>query len=128
MINLENLWYAILWILLWLIVWYSMWSIIRHHKLQNERKMSVKRSKSVILWEVYEKIIPFLPNFPYHPRDMVFVWKWVDYIIFHGLANGNLQEIIFLEVKSGSSKLNKNERVIRDKILAKNIQYKEYRV
>jgi predicted Holliday junction resolvase-like endonuclease len=35
--------------------------------------MSIKKSKSVILGEVYEKVLPFLPDFPYKPRDMTFV-------------------------------------------------------
>lgn len=127
-INITELLILIVWILIWLFFWILIWKIIKHSVLKNERALSIKKSKSVILWEVYEKVLPFLPNFPYQPRDMTFVGKWVDYIVFDGLNEWNLRKIIFLEVKSGSSKLNGNERMIRDIILQNKVEYKEYKI
>lgn len=127
-INLNELLILIVWILTWLFFWILIWKIIKHSVLKNERALSIKKSKSVILWEVYEKVLPFLPNFPYQPRDMTFVGKWVDYIVFDGLNEWNLRKIIFLEVKSGTSKLNWNERMIRDIILQNKVEYKEYKI
>lgn len=116
------------WIVIWFIVGVLIGKMIKYKTLKSERELSVKKSKSVILWEVYEKVLPFLPNFPYKPRDMVFVGKWVDYIVFDGLSEWNLRNIIFLEVKSGTSRLNQNEKMIQHNVLKKNIEYKEYRV
>jgi predicted Holliday junction resolvase-like endonuclease len=39
------------------------------------RKDAVHTSRSVILDDVYEKILPSLPGFIYAPKDMVFVGK-----------------------------------------------------
>lgn len=118
----------IFFLIIWLIIWILIWKIIKYKTLKKQRALSIKKSKSVILWEVYEKVLPFLPNFPYSPRDMTFVWKWIDYIIFDGLSNGNLKKIVFLEVKSGTSKLNQNEKMIRDVIYKEQIEYKEYKI
>ncbi len=46
------------------------------------RKSSLQGSRNQILGEVYEKVLPALPNFPYAPKDMVFIGKGCDYIIF----------------------------------------------
>lgn len=127
-INLNELLILIVWILTGLFFWIIIWKIIKHSVLKNERALSVKKSRSVILWEVYEKVLPFLPNFPYSPKDMTFVWKWIDYIIFDGLSEWDLRKIVFLEVKSGTSKLNGNERMIRDIILQNKVEYKEYKI
>lgn len=127
-LELKEIFILIIWLFFWLVVWILIWKIIKYKTLRDERAMSVKKSKSVILWEVYEKVLPFLPNFPYAPRDMTFVWKWIDYIVFDWLSDWNLKKIIFLEVKSGSSKLNTNEKMIRDKILENKIEYKEYKI
>ena len=97
--------------------------IARYWEIRRIRKDAVKRSKSSILWEVYEKVLPCLPDFPYAPRDMVFVWKGVDYIVFDGLHQKNLQKIIFLEIKSGTGTLNANERMIRNTVQKKHISY-----
>lgn len=127
-LELKEIFILIFWLIIWLFVWILIWKIIKYKTLKNERELSIKKSKSVILWEVYEKVLPFLPNFPYAPRDMTFVGKGVDYIVFDGISEWNLKKIIFLEVKSGSSKLNGNEKMIRDKILENKVEYKEYRI
>lgn len=46
------------------------------------RQNAIRGSKNAIFGEVYEKILPSLPQFPYSPKDMVFVGKGCDYIIF----------------------------------------------
>lgn len=120
--------YLILWIIFGVFIWIIIWKIIKYTTLRDERQKSVKKSKSVIMWEVYEKILPFLPDFPYKPRDMVFVWKGIDYIIFDWLNEWELKEIIFLELKSWTSNLNKNERMIRNTISKKHIKYLEYKI
>lgn len=120
--------YLIFWIIIWLIFWIIIWKIIKYKTLKDERNKSVKKSKSVIMWELYEKILPFLPDFPFKPRDMVFVWKAVDYIIFDWLDDWDLKQIIFLELKSWNSNLNKNEKMVRDAIKNWKINYIEYKV
>ncbi|MDP5039055.1 MAG: Holliday junction resolvase [Candidatus Gracilibacteria bacterium] len=102
--------------------------VIKYKTIKDERKKSIKKSKSVIMGELYEKILPFLPDFKYKPRDMVFVGKGVDYIIFDGLDEGDLKQIVFLELKSGNSNLNKNERMIRNIIRENKIKYIEYKI
>ena len=120
--------FIIIWVIIWFFLWYMIWKLIKYTELKKERASSVKRSRSVILWEVYEKVAPFLPNFPYNPKDMVFVGKGIDYVIFDGLSAGNLRQVIFLEIKSGKSNLNKNERNIRDTVWKKKVFYQIYRI
>jgi predicted Holliday junction resolvase-like endonuclease len=127
---LENFWIIsfIIWIFLAFLIWFIIWRILKYKQIKKERNNSIKQSKSVILGGVYEKILPFLPKFPYKPKDMVFVGKGTDYIIFDWLSEGRLKKIIFMEVKSWRSQLNKNEKQIRNIILNKKVDYIEYRV
>lgn len=92
------------------------------------RKETIRWAKNAVYGEVYEKILPTLPNFPYAPKDMVFIGKGCDYIIFDGLSQWVLREILFLEVKSGKSRLNRNEQTIRRAVEGKSIRYAEYRI
>jgi predicted Holliday junction resolvase-like endonuclease len=127
-LELKEIFLLTLWLIIWLLAWILIWKIIKHKTLKNERELSIKKSRSVILWEVYEKVLPFLPNFPYAPRDMVFVWKWVDYIVFDGISEWFLRKIIFLEVKSGNWKLNNNEKMIKNIVNTWKVEYKEYKI
>ena len=88
----------------------------------------MRGSRNAITGEIYEKILPSMPNFPYAPKDMVFVGKWTDYIIFDGLSEGDLREIIFLEIKSGKSRLNANEKMIKKILDEKIVRFAEMRV
>ncbi|MGP1582891.1 MAG: Holliday junction resolvase-like protein [Candidatus Altimarinota bacterium] len=92
------------------------------------RQDAVRGSRNAITGEIYEKILPSMPNFPYAPKDMVFVGKGTDYIIFDGLSDGDLREIIFLEIKSGKSRLNANEKMIKKILDEKIVRFAEMRV
>lgn len=95
---------------------------------KQDRRIAVQWSKNQILGEVYEKVLPALPGFPYLPKDMTFIGKGTDYIVFDWLSEWHLREIIFLELKWGKSRLNANEKMIKDIIDRKKVRYAEYRI
>jgi len=68
-----------------------------------------------------------MPQFPFHPKDCIFVGKGVDFVVFDGLSAGHLREIVFLEIKTSKSSLNSNERSIRDMVKRGNVRYEELR-
>jgi len=110
-------------ILVALAIGYLWGRMVRHRSVMRERNDAVGRSRSVILGELYETIAPLLPGFRYAPRDMVFIGKGVDYLIFDGLAEGQLREIVFLELKTGKSKQNANEKMIERVIREGKVRY-----
>lgn len=93
------------------------------------RKDAVKRSKAVINGQVAEQIAPFLPDFPANPSDARFVGKPVDFIVFSGLSeNEKIDEILFVEVKTGKSLLSEREKEVKKAIEKGNVRYVEYRI
>lgn len=92
------------------------------------RRDSVDRSRSTLSGQVLEKLAPHFPEFPYDPTDLRFIGTPVDYIVFDGLGEGNVQEIVFLEVKSGRSNLTTRERRVRDAVEAGAVRWDVYRV
>jgi len=109
--------------IIWLFIGYLIWKIVKSSEVKKHRKDAVKKSRSVILWEVAEKTAPFMPQIPYNPKDMTFIWKWVDYIVFDGISSWNLKQIVFLEIKTGKSKQNNNEKQVEEIIRLKKIKY-----
>lgn len=117
----------IIWIIIWLIIWYLIAKIYFHVFINKNRKQAIEKSKAVISGQVYEKIAPLLPEFPYNPRDLTFIWKWIDYIVFDGLDDGYIEKIVFLEIKTWKSALNWNEKLIKKAIEKGNIEYEVIR-
>jgi predicted Holliday junction resolvase-like endonuclease len=117
-----------IWFILWWFISYLLLLLHFNNKLSNEKKKSVNQSRNSILWEVSEKVLPLLPDFPYQTKDLVFLWKGVDYIVFNWLSKWKLKEIIFLEVKSWTSILNRNEMMIKDYLQHYPVKYEVMRV
>jgi len=118
----------IIWIIIGLVIWYLIAKLYFEIKVRWQRKNAVERSKNVLIWQVNEKIAPILPWFPYNYKDLVFIGKWIDYLVFDWLSKWNLREIVFLEVKSGNSGLNRNEIMIKKCIENGKIAYDILRI
>jgi predicted Holliday junction resolvase-like endonuclease len=70
-------------------------------------------------------LAPFI-NFPFNPRDARFIGTPIDIIVFDGADDGNIREIIFLEVKTGlSPRLTQRERQVQEVILNKKVVWQE---
>lgn len=98
------------------------------------RRDAVKRSRSVLLGQLGEQVSPFLPNFPCKPEDARFIGKPVDFIAFSGMSdsedgeNGEIEEVLFIEVKTGNSALSKREKDIKKAVSEGRVRYIEYRI
>lgn len=110
------------------LITYLITTLRLHKKINQLRKNSVRQSRNTILGEVTEKLTPLLPEFPYHTKDIVFLGKGVDYVVFDGLAQWKLKDIIFLEIKSGNSQLNRNETMIKEYLRHTPVKYELLRV
>lgn len=54
--------------------------------------------------------------------------KPIDFIVFKGIDDNNISEVVFVEVKSGRNYLNSNERSLKDAIENKKVRYVHYQV
>jgi predicted Holliday junction resolvase-like endonuclease len=92
------------------------------------RQDAVKRSRAVLSGQFSEQLAPFLPGFPWRPTEARFIGKPVDFIVFKGMDEQEISEIVFVEVKARDSQLSPQERKLRDAVLAKRVSWHEYRV
>lgn len=96
--------------------------------LKKQRQDAVKRSKSVLLGQITEQIAPLLPKFPCHVKDVKFLGKPIDFIGFKTTGDSELiEEVLFIEVKTGDSTLSKREESLKKAIEKGKVRYVEYR-
>ena len=98
------------------------------NELPNHRKQAILKSRSILGGQFSEQLAPFLPNFDYSPTECRFVGKPIDFIVFRGMDNKDIKEIIFVEVKSGKAKLSSSERKLKEAIKNKKVKWIEYRI
>ena len=99
------------------------------HKLDDIVRDRLKRSRAVLGGQFSEQLAPFLPDFPYNPNECRFIGKPIDLLVFRGMDQGRLDEIVFVEIKSGRAKnLSKIERLLRDTINEGRVSWLQYDV
>lgn len=91
------------------------------------RADAIKKSTAVVTGKVAEWLTPFRTGFDYNPRDARFLGSPVDFLVFEGLTEGDLDRVIFIEVKTGKSRLSRRERQLRDVIDAGEVYWEEIR-
>ncbi len=94
---------------------------------KNIRKDAASRSQSTLIGKITEHFIPYLPGFSYNPQDARFLGAPIDFIVFDGLSEGEIKEIVFVEVKTNKGSLSKRERQIRDTLKDRRVKWIEVR-
>lgn len=84
--------------------------------------LSQKKSSEVRLGFIAEKLAPFLDDFTWNPGKLIFAGQPIDYIHF------GTDEITFIEVKSGKSKLSTSQRKIQKLIKNGNVKFEIFRI
>jgi predicted Holliday junction resolvase-like endonuclease len=94
---------------------------------RNARKDAVLQSRAVTRGQIYEQLVPYLPEFQFNPKDAQFLGRPVDFVVFDGLDDGDLRRIVFVEVKTGASKLTTRERLVRDAVRDGRVEWTQIR-
>jgi Predicted secreted endonuclease distantly related to archaeal Holliday junction resolvase len=90
------------------------------------RKDAVKKSLATILGKVGEELTPLLmfEKLGIEPKDFRHIGTPIDYVAFKGLSNGKVEEILFIEVKTGNSpSLSDREKEVRKAVDEKRVRF-----
>ncbi|MBU5537272.1 MAG: Holliday junction resolvase-like protein [Candidatus Aenigmatarchaeota archaeon] len=92
------------------------------------RRDAIERSARTLSGKALERLIPFLDKFPYNAHDLRWLGDPIDFVIFDGYSEKSPRQIVFCEVKSGESNLNKVQNEIKKLIENKKIGWFEFRI
>jgi predicted Holliday junction resolvase-like endonuclease len=106
-------------------VYVLLWKVGYTRRVRDD---AVQRSLVVTAGKVHEQLIPYLPAFPYNPKDARFLGSPVDLVVFDGLAEGRVRRIVFVEVKTGGAGLTGRERMVREAVREGEVEWVELRV
>lgn len=96
--------------------------------LPDYRADAIMKSRAVLGGQFSEQLAPYLPDFKYLPTECKFMGKPIDFIVFKGMDNKEISEVVFVEVKSGKAKLNQHELNLKETIDNKRVKWVEYRI
>jgi predicted Holliday junction resolvase-like endonuclease len=108
----------------------ELWKAEEETRIRSE---STAQQRAVLKGKIAEQVISLFPGFPYNPADARFIGDPLDYVIFSGssaVASGqdNEIEVIFADVKTGTSQLTKRQRCIRDAVQVGRVRWEVLRV
>jgi hypothetical protein len=87
------------------------------------------RSRSTMRGQIAEHFAPYLPDFPADLKasEARFIGKPVDFLVFKGMDEQNITELVFVEIKTGKARLTNTEKQVRSAIIEKKVRWHEYR-
>jgi len=93
------------------------------------RADAIARSQAVIVGRTTEHLIPYMPGlFQFNPKEARFIGAPIDMIVFDGINENDLKQIIFLEIKTGEAVLSQREKQIRTAIQEHRVVWRELRL
>ena len=99
-----------------------------NEKIPEVRETAIKQSRAVLSGQFSEQIAPYLPDFNYKPTEARFIGKPIDFVVFRGMDEKEIDEIVFVEVKSGQSKLSGVQKSLKNAVENKKVKWEEYKV
>ena len=106
------------------VVYFQQWQAQAEQQIRQD---AIQRSQSVTLGRITEHFIPYLRGFPYNPKDARFLGTPIDFVVFEGLSEGEVENVVFVEVKSGKGTLSTRERRVRDAVREGRVRWLELR-
>ena len=86
-------------------------------EVEKARREAITQSRAVLGGKFVEQLAPYLPEFRYDPTEARFIGSPIDLIVFPGLAKGDPEEIVIMEIKTGKTgQLTPQQRKIRQLI------------
>ena len=92
------------------------------------RKDSTNRQRAILKGQISETLAPWSIDAVNSVKELSFLGNPIDFIGFKGLDTDEDIEIKFIEIKTGSSRLTKSEKRIKEAVLAKRIDWKTIHV
>ena len=89
--------------------------------LKNNKIVHQKKSSEVRLGKTVENVAPFLDEWPYESNNFRFLGNPIDGISF------NEDEIVFVEIKTGASRLSKNQNKIKTLVKEGKVKFITFR-
>ncbi|MCH8519596.1 MAG: hypothetical protein LAT82_02475 [Nanoarchaeota archaeon] len=101
---------------------------VMNHVLEKEKEKALNKSRAVIKGQLQEQFAPFSVDFPCSSTECNFQGKPIDFIGFKGLDNKYVEEVLFIEIKTGTSQLSQVQKSVKKAIEEKRVRFVEVRV
>jgi predicted Holliday junction resolvase-like endonuclease len=83
--------------------WLNLETLNLEKEKQRIRDTAISQSRAVLGGRFTEQLAPFLPEFKYDPTEARFIGSPIDLVVFPGLASGNPEEIVIMEIKTSKN-------------------------
>jgi len=117
-------------LLAFFVIGYALAAFELRDVIKAKKKEALNLSRNVLKGKISEQIAPYLPNFPKDLKasEARFIGDPIDFVIFKGMDDKNISEIVFVEVKSGRKYSNSNENSLKEAVVNKRVRYEAFHV
>lgn len=89
-----------------------------------DTKKSEIGARAVNIGQKMEVFFPILKDFKLALPDCRFLGEPIDMITFNGCSNNKIESMSFIEVKTGTARLNEHQKAVKDAVNDKKVSFK----
>lgn len=89
-----------------------------------DTKKSEITARTVNIGKKMEVVFPILKDFKWALHDCRFLGEPIDMITFNGCSNNKIESMSFIEVKTGTARLNEHQKAVKDAVNDKKVSFK----
>jgi predicted Holliday junction resolvase-like endonuclease len=117
-------------LLAFMVIGYAIAAFQYHDLLISKKKTALDFQRGIVKGKISEQLAAYLPDWPkdLNPSEAKFLGDPVDFIVFKGLDDKNISEVVFVEVKSGRKYPNSNEDSLRETVEQKRVRYVPFHI
>lgn len=124
---MENILIIIIVAIAFLVIGYLFGRRIAEDKFPKKIEEALTGQRAGIKGSLSQNVAPLLPNFPGKASEARFLGAPIDFLIFNGMDDNNISEVVFVEVKTGKQmRLNDNELSLKKAIQEKRVRWVAY--
>lgn len=83
-----------------------------------------KKAIEVGIGKTLEKVLPLHTEFKIPIPDCRVLFEPIDMMVFNGLSKDKIESLTFLEIKTGKSRLNDHQKMIKEAVEEKKVEFK----
>ncbi|MCW1301812.1 MAG: hypothetical protein OH316_01615 [Candidatus Parvarchaeota archaeon] len=105
----------------------------KEKEMRKELDEALQKQRYVVKGKITEQLFPIIYEKINDISDARFIGSPVDYIVFDGLSKSISEgrddvKIRFIEVKTGDAKLNSSERLVKDAVENRRVEWEEVKL
>lgn len=95
--------------------------------MQESHEHGLISQRGQVAGKILERFLPIFSDYEYNPDDVIPIFNTFDFLVLKGRCQNNITSVIFQEVKTGNSRMERLQKNLRDIIVKGHVSFEQWK-